>query len=83
MADLREEMLKVLEERFGVSRESVTNESLLQDELDLDSIDLFDMMGVIEKRTGVSAELSDFIKARTFGDFLRVLESLGVKAPAA
>lgn len=82
MINLREEMLVVLEERFGVSRESVTDDSLLQDDLDLDSIDLFDIMGVIEKKTGVSAELSDFIRARTFGDFLKVLESLSDKAAA-
>lgn len=82
MIDLREEMLLVLEERFGVTRQGVTDESLLQDDLDLDSIDLFDIMGVIEKKTGVSADLSDFIKARTFGDFLKVLESLSDQAAA-
>lgn len=83
MSDLREEMLQVLEERFAIPRSEVTDESRLQEDLDLDSIDLFDIMGVIEKKTGISVVLSDFIHARTFGDFLRTLESLVVKAPAA
>lgn len=82
-ADIREEMLMVLEQRFGVSRVGITDESLLREDLDLDSIDLFDIIGVIEKKTGVSADLSDFIHAKTFGDFLKVLESLTAKAAVA
>ncbi len=82
MVDWREEMLVVLEERFDVARERVTDSSLLREELDLDSIDLFDVMGVIEKKLGVSADLNDFIHARTFGDFLKVVTELSEKVVA-
>lgn len=82
MIDWREEMLNVLEERFDVARDLVTDASLLREELDLDSIDLFDVMGVIEKKLGVSADLNDFIHARTFGDFLKVIVELSDKVAA-
>jgi acyl carrier protein len=54
----------------------------LREELDLDSIDLFDVMGEIEKKLGVSADLNDFIHARTFGDFLKVVTELSEKVVA-
>lgn len=83
MIDVREEMMSVLEERFGIARGSISDESRLREDLDLDSIDLFDIMGIIEKKTGVSVDLSDFIRANTFGDFLQILEALLAKAPVA
>lgn len=83
MDNLKDEMVMVLVERFGVDRESITLESLLREDLDLDSIDLFDIVGLIEKKTGVNVHVSDFVHAKTFGDFLSTLESLLSKASAA
>lgn len=80
---LREEILTVLSERFGIDSSSVTSDSRLNEDLDLDSIDLFDMIGVIEKSSGVSVDINDFIKARTFGDLVETLESIVVNSSAA
>lgn len=81
--NVKDEMLSVLEERFGVDRTAVTLESRLREDLDLDSIDLFDIVGLVEKKTGVNVHVSDFVHAKTFGDFLATLESLLSQAPAA
>lgn len=80
---LQQEILAVLQERFDVDPASVTNESRLREDLDLDSIDLFDIMGLIEQRMEVSVELSDFARAKTFGDFIEVLEDVRLKAKVA
>ena len=80
--NMQEEVLAVLEERFRIKREDVTLESRLQEDLDLDSIDLFDMMGVLEERAGVSVDVNDFLRARTLGDFISILEEVVNHAPA-
>lgn len=75
-SSLREEILSVLSDKFKVDSASVTDETQLQEDLDLDSIDLFDMIGEIEKQRGVSVDISDFIQARTFGDLVTTLDGI-------
>jgi acyl carrier protein len=72
---LRDRVLSILEERFEVPRATVTDQSDLRGDLDLDSIDLFDVMGLIEKQFETSVEMRDFIHAKTFGDLIAVLET--------
>ena len=69
---IRKEVLVVLKERFEIDPTTITLESRFKEDLDLDSIDIFDLIGELEKRTGIKADLSDFVKAKTFGDFLQV-----------
>lgn len=78
--NLRNEMLTVLEERFGIESASVTDQSRLKEDLDLDSIDLFDILGLLEKKTGKEIELAEFAQVQTLGDFLERLESIVAKA---
>jgi acyl carrier protein len=80
---MQEEVLVVLEEKFGVKREDVTMETRLHEDLDLDSIDLFDMMGVLEERICVSVDVNDFLRAKTVGDFISILEELVKHRPVA
>lgn len=81
MNDIRSEILAVLAERFEVNAATVTDETLLREDLDLDSIDLFDMLGIIEKRTKISIDIADFHAAKSFGDFVTTLEKLLSEAP--
>lgn len=73
---MRDQVIALLNERFDISPETISDESDLRADLDLDSIDLFDMMGVIEKQSNVCVEMSDFIHAKTFGDLVRILERI-------
>jgi acyl carrier protein len=81
--DINQEVLKILEEHFDINPSTVSHTSRLREDLDLDSIDLCDMMSVIEKHTGVTAELSDFMHAQTIGDFIQVLQRVVTQTPAA
>jgi acyl carrier protein len=81
-ADINQEVLKILREHFDIDPSSVSDGSRLREDLDLDSIDLCDMMSVIEKRTGVTTELSDFMHAQTVADFVSVLERVVKQIPA-
>lgn len=81
--NLQQEVLAVLEERFGVRKEDVTLQSRLREDLDLDSIDLFDIMGMLEEKTGVSIDVADFLKAKTLGDFLSILQEIVQRTQAA
>jgi acyl carrier protein len=80
--NIHQEVLEVLREQFDIDASTVSPESRLREDLDLDSIDLCDMMNVIEKRTGVSSDLSDFMHAQTVSDFVTVLEGLAQPAMA-
>jgi acyl carrier protein len=73
----------VLSDKFKVDSASVTDETKLQEDLDLDSIDLFDMIGEIEKQRGISVDINDFIQARTFGDLVTTLEGVFATSSAA
>lgn len=81
--DINQEVIQVLREQFDIDPASVSPESRLREDLDLDSIDLCDMMNVIEKRTGVSSDLSDFVSARTYADVIGVLERIIRQSSAA
>jgi acyl carrier protein len=81
--DINQEVLVVLQEQFDIDASKVSPESRLREDLDLDSIDLCDMMSVIEKRMGVSTELSDFMNAQTVSDFVRILETMAKQNPSA
>lgn len=74
--NVQEEVLAVLEQKFGIKRENVTLQSRLREDMDLDSIDLFDIMGILEDKTGVSIHVADFLKAETLGDFLSILKEI-------
>lgn len=74
-------VMSVLREHFAIDSSTVTSDSRLREDLDLDSIDLCDMIGVIEKSIGVSARLTDFMDARTVGDLVKTLELLAQGAP--
>ena len=74
LAELRVEVLSVLRERFGIDSDKVTDSSAFKDDLDLDSIDFFDMTGLLEKRYGFDLNFSEFVGVVTFGDFITTLE---------
>jgi acyl carrier protein len=81
--DIYKEVLSVLQASFDIDPSTVLPSSRLREDLDLDSIDLFDMIGVIEKRLGVNPELSDFTNAKTVSDFVEILSQLPQQTPNA
>jgi len=50
----------VLAETFALPAEQIVPSAKLREDLDLDSIDLFDLSGAIEREFGVPLDVADF-----------------------
>ena len=65
----------VLAEEFEVDQRSFLPDALLMQTLDLDSLDLVDMVVLIEQNFGIIVKGSDFAGIKTFRDFYDFLNS--------
>ena len=67
----RERIAEALAE-FGVDREQLRADATLE-ELDIDSLDLFELSEVLKREFGIEVDPEDFEGVTTFGDAERVL----------
>ena len=74
--EILEEFKKLLEEEFEVDPHSITLDSLLYEDLDLDSIDAVDMIVYIQKKTKTKVKPEVFKSVRTVGDVVNVIDDL-------
>ena len=63
----------VLAEEFEVEEEKITDDASLKETLGLDSLDLVDVVVLIEQNFGITLTSQDFIDVATFKDFYEVL----------
>lgn len=70
------QIVALLEELFEVDPATVTPESLLVDDLDLDSIDAVDMIVHLQKKTGKRIKPEEFQSVKKVSDVVDVLERL-------
>ena len=75
MSALRQEVLAVLQEKFGIDPTTVLDTTHFANELDLDSIDFFDITGTLEKRYELDIDFTAFAAVSTFGEFIEVLRA--------
>ena len=68
--DIFAEVSSVLQTTFGISVDKISLEAHLRDELDLDSIDLFDLLVILDKRHGFNLTLNDFNGASSLRDVI-------------
>lgn len=83
----RDEVLRkltdYLEELFEVSRESITLDANLYEDLDLDSIDAVDLLVKLQALTGRRIQPDEFKSVRTVRDAVDCVEQmLAADAPA-
>lgn len=71
-----EKLKGYLEDMFEVSPETVTPESRLFDDLDLDSIDAVDLVVKLQELTGRKFKPEEFKTVRTVGDVLDRVQAL-------
>ena len=64
----------LLENEFDIERSDVNNDSLLYEDLDIDSIDAVDLMAWMVKLTGKRMDPEDFKNVRSIGDVVDELE---------
>lgn len=64
-----------LAEEFEVDVEVIRPEALLMQTLELDSLDLVDMVVLIEQNFGFTVTAKDFVDIKTFNDFYEFIAS--------
>lgn len=63
----------VLAEEFEIDAAGITPEASLKDTLGLDSLDLVDVVVLVEQHFGVTLKGPDFVGVTTFADFYALL----------
>ncbi len=75
----REELIATLQEVgaqvLGIPIEKVTPSASLRDDLGMDSIDMFDVLALVEQRFSVNIEREHFSDVRCIADVVEVLLS--------
>ena len=65
----------ILSDEFEVDIEVIQPDAPLMDTLDLDSLDLVDMVVLIEHNFGFTVVAKDFVGIKTFSDFYNFINS--------
>lgn len=74
-AALIDKINNVLADEFEVDIQKITPEAPLMDTLDLDSLDLVDMVVLIEHNFGFTVVAKDFVGIKSFNDFYHFINS--------
>ncbi len=73
--DIREEILSVLTTIAPeVEADDITDDALLRDQVDLDSMDWLNFLVGVHKRLNVEVAESDYASLRTLSDLVRYVE---------
>jgi len=71
----KEKVLQVVSEQLGVNVEDLTVETSFKDDLNADSLDLFQIIMSLEEEFGIEIPNEDAEKILTIGDALKYVES--------
>ncbi|MBF9015475.1 MULTISPECIES: acyl carrier protein [unclassified Oceanispirochaeta] len=74
--DIFEKIVEILNETFEIPKDQISPDSLLEDDLDLDSIDAVDLIVKLKKFTEKNIDPTVFKQVRTINDIVDALESL-------
>ncbi len=73
--EIIEKLTAVLADEFEVEASIITPDAPLMETLDLDSLDLVDVVVLVEQNFGVTLQGPDFIGVKTFQDFYNLISS--------
>ncbi len=68
-----EQTRKILTELFEIERTDLTEDALLYEDLDIDSIDTVDLLIELKRFTGKEIQPQSFSESRTLGDIVTVI----------
>ena len=71
-----EKVVNLIVEEVGVDAEKVTMESSFKDDLNIDSLDLFEMVMALEEEFDVEIQSEELEKMSTVGDIVKYIEQL-------
>ena len=74
-----EKMKEIIADQLGVSEDEVTLEASFKEDLDADSLDLFELVMALEEEYDVEIPSDDLAELNTVGDFINYLKDKGVE----
>ena len=74
-----EKLQEIIAEQLGIEAAEVKAESNFKDDLNADSLDLFEMVMALEDEFGIEIPSEDLEKLVTVGDVLKYLADKGVE----
>lgn len=70
-----EEIKAIVAENLGVDPDKITKEASFQDDLEADSLDLFEMVMALEEKFGVEIPSEDLEQLQTVSDVIDYIEA--------
>ena len=74
-----EKMKEIIADQLGVSEDEVTLEASFKEDLDADSLDLFELVMALEEEYDVEIPSDDLAELHTVGDVINYLKDKGVE----
>ena len=74
-----EKMKEIIADQLGVSEDEVTLEASFKEDLDADSLDLFELVMALEEEYDVEIPSVDLAELNTVGDVINYLKDKGVE----
>ena len=74
-----EKMKEIIADQLGVSEDEVTLEASFKEDLDADSLDLFELVMALEEEYDVEIPSDDLAELNTVGDAINYLKDKGVE----
>ena len=74
-----EKMKEIIADQLGVSEDEVTLEASFKEDLDADSLDLFELVMALEEEYDVEIPSDDLAELNTVGDGINYLKDKGVE----
>ena len=74
-----EKMKEIIADQLGVSEDEVTLEASFKEDLDADSLDLYELVMALEEEYDVEIPSDDLAELNTVGDVINYLKDKGVE----
>ena len=74
-----EKMKEIIADQLGVSEDEVNLEASFKEDLDADSLDLFELVMALEEEYDVEIPSDDLAELNTVGDVINYLKDKGVE----
>jgi acyl carrier protein len=71
---IREKLTEILVSEFEIEPEKITPDASIQSDLGIDSLDVVDMVVLIQDEFGIKLQAQDFKDVKTFDDLVKLLE---------
>ena len=75
-----EKMKEMIADQLGIDAEEVTPEKSLKEDLNADSLDLFELVMAVEEEYGVEIPAEELEKLNTVGSVVDYLKEQGIEA---